>query len=129
MKTFNLLIFYLFIASFCINAQESEKQYYLYNVISFSDKFDDTNITVYYDDGLTIEKIKDKNKKTIKFKTPAAIINYISSLGWELYSNGTTSSYVYTHGSIKPTSYWIIRKPCTKEEFKTYMKKSMGNKL
>ena len=53
-----------------------------------------------------------------KSKTPAAALMYFISNGWELYVNGATSegSIVYGSGSSETTTYWIIRKPCSKEE-------------
>lgn len=41
------------------------------------------------------------------------------ALGWELYVNGaTTEGAMYGGiGASETTSYWVIRKPCTKEEF------------
>lgn len=54
----------------------------------------------------------------MKFNTPAAALMYFISEGWELFVNGATSEGAVVHGigGIEATSYWIIRKPCTKEE-------------
>ena len=59
------------------------------------------------------------NGNRIKFNTPAAAFMYLNSLGWELYINGaTTEGAMYGGiGGSTTTSYWIMRKPCTKEEF------------
>ena len=69
--------------------------------------------------GKEIDKLKDTNGKTIKFKTPAAALMYFISQGWELYVNGATSEGAMVNGigASETTSYWIIRKPCTQEEF------------
>lgn len=101
------------------SAQTTEKQYYLYNIITFSGSLKNEGFKVNLDDGKTIEKLKDGNGKTIKFNTPAATLMYLYSLGWELYVNGATTSgsSVNGTGSNSTTSYWIMRKPCTKEEF------------
>ena len=55
----------------------------------------------------------------MKFNTPAAALMYLYSLGWELYVNGATSegSMAAGIGASETTTYWIMRKPCTKEEF------------
>lgn len=55
----------------------------------------------------------------MKFNTPAAALMYLNSLGWELYVNGSISEGITINGSggSSTTSYWIMRKPCTKEEF------------
>lgn len=42
---------------------------------------------------------------------------YFISQGWELYVNGGTTEGEVANGfgAIDTTSYWILRKPCTKE--------------
>lgn len=100
-------------------AQNQEKQYYLYNIITFSGSLKIEGFKVDVDNGKSIEKLKDANGKKINFKTPAAALMYFYNEGWELYINGATSqgsSYAGT-GASTTTSYWVIRKPCTKEEF------------
>lgn len=44
---------------------------------------------------------------------------YFISQGWEMYLNGATSkgSMAGGNGSSSTSSYWILRKPCSKEEF------------
>ena len=76
-------------------------------------------IKVNVDDGKTIEKLKDSKGNKMKFKTPAAALMYLFSLGWENYLDGATSEGITINGSggSDTTSYWIMRKPCTKEEF------------
>jgi hypothetical protein len=51
----------------------------------------------------------------MKFNTPAAALMYLVSEGWELYVNGATNSTY--KGTGYSSTYWIIRKPCSKEEF------------
>jgi len=101
------------------SAQTTEKQFYIYNIVTFSGSLKNEGFKVDLDDGKTIEKVKDSNGKTIKFNTPAAALMYLYSLGWELYVNGATVSggSVNGTGGSSTTSYWIMRKPCTKEEF------------
>lgn len=113
----------LFLALICLplltSAQTTEKQYYIYNIITFSGSLKSEGIKLDVDDGKVIEKLKDSEGRKMKFNTPAAALMYLFSLGWELYINGATSegfSYKGTGGS-ETTSYWIMRKPCTKEEF------------
>lgn len=113
----------LLLAMLCLtlftSAQTTKNQYYIYNIITFSGSLKNEGFKVDLDDGKTIEKLKDSKGKTIKFNTPAAALMYLYSLGWELYVNGATtsgSSYNGT-GESSTTSYWIMRKPCTKEDF------------
>ncbi len=108
-------------------AQTTEKQYYIYNIVTFSGSLKNEGFKVDLDNGETIEKLKDNNGKTIKFKTPAAALMYLISEGWELYVNGATSQGYSINGTggSDTTSYWIIRKPCTKEEFDKAVKEGV----
>lgn len=113
----------LLLALICIpllaSAQTTEKQYYIYNIITFSGSLKNEGFKVNVDDGKTIEKLKDEKGDKMKFNTPAAALMYLYSLGWELYVNGATSegSMAAGIGASETTTYWIMRKPCTKEEF------------
>lgn len=113
----------LLLAMVCLplfaSAQTTEKQYYIYNIVTFSGSLKNEGFKVDLDDGKTIEKLKDSEGNKIKFNTPAAALMYLISEGWELYVNGATSegAVVNGFGGSETTSYWIIRKPCTKEEF------------
>ncbi len=113
----------LFLTVICFplfaSAQTAEKQYYIYHIITFSGSLKNEGFKVDVDDGKTIEKLKDEKGNRIKFNTPAAAFMYLNSLGWELYVNGaTTEGAIYGGiGGSTTTSYWIMRKPCTKEEF------------
>ena len=113
----------LLLAMVCLplfaSAQTTEKQYYIYNIVTFSGSLKNEGFKVDLDDGKTIEKLKDSEGNKIKFNTPAAALMYLYSLGWELYVNGaTTEGAMYGGiGASETTSYWVIRKPCTKEEF------------
>lgn len=101
------------------SAQTTEKQYYIYNIVTFSGSLKNEGFRVDLDNGKEIMKLRDKDGNKMKFNTPAAALMYLVSEGWELYVNGATSqgySYNGTGGS-NTTSYWIIRKPCSKEEF------------
>lgn len=107
----------LLLAMVCLplfaSAQTTEKQYYIYNIVTFSGSLKNEGFKVDLDDGKTIEKLKDSEGNKIKFNTPAAALMYLYSLGWELYVNGATtsgSSFNGTGGS-DTTSYWIMRKP------------------
>ncbi len=55
----------------------------------------------------------------MRFSTPAGALMYFISQGWEMYLNGSTTqgSAAAGYGSSETSSYWILRKPCTKEEF------------
>ena len=102
-----------------VSAQTTEKQYYIYNIVTFSGSLKNEGFKVDLDDGKTIEKLKDSQGNKMKFNTPAAALMYLCSLGWELYVNGSTSEGAMAagYGASSTTSYWIMRKPCTKEEF------------
>lgn len=114
-----LIIFYL--TSIFTYAQEvkEQNQYYKYNIFSFSGNIKSELVKIKIDNGETIETMKNEKGKNIWFKTPAAAFTYLISLGWELCVNGTIAegSYAGGTGTTAATSYWIMRKPCTKEEF------------
>lgn len=113
-----LLIFLLIIplTGFC---QSEDKQYYLYNIVSFEGNFTKEDFKVFYDDGVEVKRLRNDKGDKMKFKTPAGALMYFLSQGWEMYLNGATSegSSFGGTGSSSTSSYWILRKPCTKEEF------------
>lgn len=116
MKKIILVLFILFIPLF---ASAQTKQYYLYNIVTFEGSLNTEGLKVNLDDGKSIEKLKDADGNRIVFKTPASALMYFVSKGWELYINGGTTegSMVSGIGESSTTSYWIFRKPCTKDEF------------
>lgn len=109
----------LLIAVLCLPllafTQVPEKQHYIYNIVTFSGSLKNEGFKVDLDNGKTIEKLKDKDGNRMKFNTPAAALMYLISEGWELYVNGATNSTY--QGTGTSSTYWIIRKPCSKEEF------------
>lgn len=113
-----LLLFLLFIPlmGFC---QSEEKQYYLYNIVSFEGDFTKEEFKVYYDNGVEVKRLRNEQGNKMRFKTPAGALMFFLSEGWEMYLNGATSkgSSFQGTGSSQTSSYWILRKPCTKEEF------------
>ena len=100
-------------------SQNSEGKYYLYNIVSFEGDFTKEDFKVYYDDGIEVKRLRNDKGEKARFSTPAGALMYVISQGWEMYLNGATSkgSSVQGTGSSQTSSYWIMRKPCTKEEF------------
>lgn len=90
--------------------QTQEQKCYLYNIVTFKGSLNNEGFSVDIDDGYEIKKLKDKSGRKMKFTTPAAALMYLASEGWELCANGATSTNNVT------TTYWIMRKPCTKSE-------------
>lgn len=114
-----MFVFLFLLIPLLVNAQTEEKQYYLYNIVSFKGDFTKENFRVYYDDGIEVKRLRNEDGGVVRFSTPAGALMYFISQGWEMYLNGATSegsSYQGT-GSSETSSYWILRKPCTKEEF------------
>jgi len=114
-----LLLLALICLPMFVSAQSTEKQYYIYNIVTFSGSLKNEGFRVDIDNGKEIEKLKDKDGNKMKFNTPAAAFMYLNSLGWELYFNGATVSGGSSGGTggTSTSSYWVMRKPCTKEEF------------
>ena len=79
------------------------------------------------DDGIKPEKAKGDKDKSITFNSFAAALMYLTSQGWELVSNysimegGTYNGY----GGTETQTYWVLRKPSTKEEVQTIVDKSI----
>ena len=94
------------------SAHGSEEQYYIYNFIYISGDIKNEGLKADIDDGTSIERVKDAEGKTIKFRSPAAVLMHFTASGWEWVGNGDT---LYSGGD-STRSYWIIRKRCTKEE-------------
>lgn len=113
-----LFAFILFfpLTMFC---QTNEGQYYLYNIVSFEGDFTEEDFKVYYDDGIEVKRLRNEKGEKARFSTPAGALMYFISLGWEMYLNGATSKGETYSGTGESTTstYWILRKPCTKEEF------------
>lgn len=122
-----LLAFLLLVIPIAANAQTEEKQYYLYNIITFSGSLKNEGFRVDVDNGIEIKRLRDDNGNKITFKTPAGALTYLFSKGWELYVNGATTSgsVANGYGASSTSTYWIMRKPCTKEEFEKAVQESI----
>ena len=116
MKKF-ILALLLFVPLFA-HAQ-MEQKYYLYNIVSFEGDFTKEDFKVYYDNGIEVKRLRDDKGDKMKFKTPAGALMFFLSQGWEMYLNGATSKGAMAggYGASSTSSYWILRKPCSKEEF------------
>lgn len=114
-----LLVFLFMMLPVVCNAQTKEGQYYIYNIVSFEGQFTKEDFKVYYDNGLEVKRYRNEKGDKVKFKTPAGALMFFLSQGWEMYLSGATSEGSSFNGSGGSTtsSYWILRKPCTKEEF------------
>ena len=103
-----------------LSAQTDNKQYYIYNIVNFNGNIKSKEFTLDIDNGKEITRLKDKDGNKIKFSTPAAALMYLIAEGWELYINGSINNGGVAIGNTIANDsnlYWIIRKPCTKEEF------------
>ena len=89
-----------------------EHQCYMYNIVTFLGGMNNEGFDVDLDDGKRIKTLKGKDGKKVKFRTPAAALMYFISEGWELYVEGVT-----VNPNDSRTTYWIMRKPCSKAEF------------
>lgn len=113
-----LLVIFLFLP-LVGHCQTEQEKYYIYNIVSFEGEFTKENFKVYYDDGKEVKRLRNDNDNKIKFTTPAGALMYFISQGWEMYLNGSTSQGAVAggYGASSTSSYWILRMPCTKEEF------------
>lgn len=117
------LLFLMFLPLMGYCKTETEK-YYIYNIVSFEGEFTKQNFKVYYDDGKEVKRLRNDKDNKVRFSTPAGALMYFISQGWEMYLNGATSQGASFNGSgsSSTSSYWILRKPCTKEEFEKAVK-------
>ncbi len=123
-KLILLLLMFVPLIGYC---QTEADKYYIYNIVSFEGEFTKENFKVYYDDGKEVKRLRNDKDNKVRFTTPAGALMYFISQGWEMYLNGATSkgsSYQGT-GSSNTSSYWILRKPCTKEEFEKAVKEAV----
>lgn len=97
-----------------------EQQCYMYNIVTFVGSLNNEGFNVDLDNGKEIKKLKGKDGKKMKFTTPAAALMYLVSEGWELVANGATNN-----SNLVTTTYWIMRKPCTKAEFDVAVKEGI----
>lgn len=114
-----IIVLLLMMVPFVCQAQTSEEKYYIYNIVSLEGDFTKEGFKVFYDDGVEVKRLRNEKGDKARFSTPAGALMYFISQGWEMYLNGATSkgaSFQGT-GSSTTSSYWILRKPCTKEEF------------
>ena len=102
----------------------AEQQYYKYIIVSITGTIKSEGIKVDVDNGQSVDRLKDKDGKKMTFKTPAAVLMYFLSEGWEMYVSGSSTSggSASGYGSVSTAPYWIMRKPCTKEEFDSAVK-------
>ena len=114
-----LVVFLLMMVPFVCQAQTKEENYYIYNIVSFEGDFTKEGFKVFYDDGVEVKRLRNENGDKVRFSTPAGALMYFISQGWEMYLNGATTKGASAQGTGATTtsSYWILRKPCTKEEF------------
>lgn len=115
----NLLFIFLFLFPLTAYCQTEEGQYFLYHIVSFEGDFKREDFKVYYDNGVEVKRLRNEQGEKVRFKTPAGALMYFLSQGWEMYLNGATSSgtSVQGTGGTTTSSYWILRKRCSKEEY------------
>lgn len=114
-----LVVLLLLMIPIVCNAQTEEGKYYIYNIVSFVGDFTKENFKVFYDDGAEVKRLRNEEGGKVRFSTPAGALMYFISEGWEMYLNGATTQGAMSQGTgvSQTSSYWILRKPCTKEEF------------
>ena len=121
-----LVVLLLMMVPLVCNAQTEEGKYYIYNIVSFEGNFTKEDFKVFYDDGIEVKRMRNEKGEKARFSTPAGALMYFISQGWEMFLSGATSegsSFPGTGGS-STSSYWILRKPCTKEEFEEAVEKA-----
>lgn len=121
------LLLLLLVPSFAF-CQTEEGKYYIYNIVSFEGDLTNENFKVYFDNGLEVKRLRNDKGDKVKFTTPAGVLMYFLSQGWEMYLSGASSNGRTFQGTGVSTTntYWILRKPCTKKEFEEAAKKAVS---
>jgi len=121
------LLFILFVLC-CLCAKAQEPVVYKYIIAEPQGQLFSNKCKLRIDDGIKPAKAKKDNDNSITFKSFAAALMYLTSQGWELVSNYNTvtgTSYNGTGTSVTST-YWILRKPSTKEEVQKIIDESLA---
>lgn len=123
-------ILVLLFSILCLNIQAQEKDtiYYRYIIAEPQGKLWSDKCKLRIDDGIKPTKEKGKKGESITFNSYAAALMYLTSQGWELVSNYNTVSGSGANGfsSTHTSTYWILRKPSTKEEVQEIIDKSIN---
>ena len=122
-------IFVIFFSLLCLNAQAQvqDSVYYRYIIAEPQGKLFSDKCKLRVDDGIKPAKEKGKKGETITFNSYAAALMYLTTQGWELVSNYNTVSGAVAngYGSSSTSTYWILRRPATKEEVQDVVNKSL----
>ena len=122
-----LLITFLMLVSLSVYSQErTDTVVYRYIIAEPQGKLFSDKCKIKIDDGIDPSKAKNDNK-TLTFRSYAAALMYLTSQGWELVSNYniTSGSIGDGYGSTSSSTYWILRKPSTKEEVQKIIDESI----
>lgn len=119
-----LLAFVLFIT---LNIAAQEKVVYKYIIAEPQGRLFSDKCKLRIDDGISPAKAKGDKDKSLTFKSYAAALMYLTSQGWELVTNYNTvsGSSANGYGSTSTSTYWILRKPSTKEEVQNIIDQSI----
>ena len=113
----------------CLNAsaQAQDTIYFRYIIAEPQGKLFSDKCKLRIDDGVKPTKEKGKQGEAITFNSYAAALMYLTSQGWELVSNYNTvsGSAANGYGSTSTSTYWILRRPSTKEEVQSILDKSL----
>lgn len=110
---------------FCLSANAQDSVCYRYIIAEPVGQFLSKKCKLKIDDGITVEKTKE-NGKTITFKSYAAALMYLTSNGWEFVTNYSSvrGSQGGGYGSTQTQTFWVFRRPSTKEEVQGIIDKS-----
>ena len=123
MKKLLLSILFLFMMV-SVYAQQGQ-QYYRYSIVRVI--LHKKAYVIKMDDGVTEQVLQNESGKYLRFGTSAGALNYLVSLGWEFEKVEPMPEGDFSNlgGRVKTKSYWIFRKPCTKEELDAIVKNSL----
>ena len=124
MKKFLLSILFMFLmVSVYAQQEQQHQQSYRYGIawVVWHKKA----YVIKMDDGVTNQVLQNESGKDLRFKSRAGALNYLVSLGWEFDKVETIPNSISATRDIRTKSYWIFRKPCTKEELNEIVRNNM----
>ena len=125
-KLLLMLLLFIPLMGFC---QSEEKQYYIYNIVSFEGDFTKEDFKVYYDDGIEVKRLRNDKGEKARFSTPAGALMYFISQGWEMYLNGARLKDLQFKEPVllKPVHIGLCGSPVQRKNLKRLLRKQKRN--
>lgn len=130
MKRFLIsFVFLLTFVSLC--AQENQETYYQYGLARIYQAKKKQGYQILFDNGMSKSYLKGADGQMLYFHTSSGALNYLASCGWQLDKIAAETVSYDTSGlfgvDTHTRTYYIMRKPCTKEELDSLVQKGIAS--